>query len=48
MKKNNKKEQIEDTTKYGEFIPSCFNWITIEKQKEKVRELENITKNKNR
>lgn len=34
----------EDTTKYGEFISSYFAWVSLPKQKEKVEELENITK----
>ena len=34
----------EDTTQYGEFISSYFAWITLEKQKEIAKELENITK----
>ncbi len=34
----------EDTTKYGEFISSYFAWITLEKQKETAKELENVTK----
>ncbi len=34
----------EDTTKYGEFISSYFAWITLEKQKETAKNLENITK----
>ena len=41
MKKNNKDvkseigniEEIEDVTKYGEFISSYFSWITLEEQK---------------
>lgn len=36
----------EDSTKYGEFISSYFAWISLPKQKEKVEELENITKKK--
>lgn len=36
----------EDVTKYGEFISSYFAWIPLEKQKEKVEELQEITKNK--
>lgn len=36
----------EDSTKYGEFISSYFAWVSLPKQKEKVEELENITKNK--
>lgn len=39
------KREKEDTTKYGEFISSFFGWVTPEKQKDKVEELENITKN---
>lgn len=34
----------EDKTKYGEFISSYFAWITLEKQKEEARKLEEITK----
>ena len=36
----------EDITKSGEFISSFFSWNTLEGQKEKVRELENIAKPK--
>lgn len=47
-KQENKEEKMyengEDTTKYGEFISSYFSWIPLEKQKEKVRELQDITK----
>ena len=43
--KNNEKK-IEDATKYGEFIPTFFNWETIKEQKEKVEEMEKMTKNK--
>lgn len=39
-----KKEKIEDTTKYGEFIPSYFAWIDTNKQKDVVEKLEKITK----
>ena len=31
--------QIEDTTKYGEFMSSYFKWITPEEQKEKAKKL---------
>ena len=34
----------EDATKYGEFISSYFAWVWLPDQKEKVKELENITK----
>ena len=46
MDKKSKREKIEDITKYGEFIPSFFNWMTVDKQKEKAKEMENMTKNK--
>lgn len=38
----------EDATKYGEFISSYFAWISLPDQKEKVEELENITKKENK
>ena len=34
----------EDATQYGEFISSYFAWVSPSEQKEKVKELENITK----
>ena len=27
---------VEDTTKYGEFVSSYFAWVPLEKQKEKT------------
>ena len=36
----------EDATKYGEFISSYFAWVPLEKQKEKVKRLQKITKKK--
>lgn len=36
----------EDATKYGEFISSYFAWVSLPEQKEKVEELEEITKKK--
>lgn len=38
------KEEIEDATQYGEFIPSYFAWLTLEQQKEIAEKLSNITK----
>lgn len=38
----------EDSTKYGEFISSYFAWVSLPDQKEKVEELENITKKKDK
>lgn len=53
---NNKKSQtnrmkeeigeIEDASKYGEFISSYFAWMTLERQKELAKKLEDIDKNK--
>ena len=39
--------EIEDATKYGEFIASYFGWISMEKQKKRAKELEDITKDEN-
>ena len=52
MEKRNKENQNdnrihevgEDSTKYGEFISSYFAWVSLPNQKEKVEELENMTK----
>lgn len=38
------KEKKENTTKYGEFITSYFEWLPIEKQKEKAKEMDEMTK----
>ena len=53
-KKQKKEEQVEygiaevgeDGTKYGEFISSYFAWVSLPEQKEKVEELQDITKQK--
>lgn len=55
-KKEEKEKQIEygvaevgeDATKYGEFISSYFAWVSLPEQKEKVEELEDITKKEKR
>ena len=39
-------EEMEDVTKYGEFVSSYFAWMTLEEQKDKVKQMENITKKK--
>jgi len=39
-----RKREAEDATKYGEFVCSYFNWISLDKQKEVVDELEEMTK----
>ncbi len=38
--------EIEDTTKYGEFVSSYFAWLTLDRQKKTANKLENITKDK--
>ena len=47
-KEKRRKREAEDTTKYGEFVCSYFNWISLDKQKEVVKELENMTKENNK
>lgn len=39
-------EMSEDKTKYGEWIASYFTWITLEEQKEKAKELNDMTNKK--
>lgn len=39
-----KKEEIEDTTEYGEFITTYNKWLTPKRQKEIAKNLEDITK----
>lgn len=36
-------EDMEDVTKYGEFISSYFAWISPERQKKRAKEMENMT-----
>ena len=43
--KNFKKE---NTTKYGEFIPTYFEWKSPEAQKKRADELNNMTKKSNK
>ncbi len=43
-KKKIENEEIEDATKYGEFISSYFAWLTPEKQKNKAKEMDDMTK----
>ena len=53
-KKEEKEKQVEygvaevgeDATKYGEFISSYFAWVSLPEQKEKVEDLQDITKAK--
>jgi len=53
-KREDKEKQVEiaisevgeDATKYGEFISSYFAWVSLPQQKDRVSELENMTKKK--
>lgn len=38
--KNKKKKNI---TKYGEFVPTFHGWLGLSKQKQRAKELENMT-----
>ena len=40
--------EIEDATKYREFVSSYFAWLTLGKQKRRAEELENMTSNNNK
>ena len=42
-----KDEEMEDVTKYGEFVTSYFAWVTPERQKKRAKELDNMTKKDN-
>ena len=37
-------KEIEDGTKYGEFVSSYFAWLTLERQKKNAKEMENMKK----
>ena len=41
-----KNENEEDVTKYGEFVSSYFAWLTPERQKKRAKEIDNMTKQK--
>lgn len=36
-------EESEDVTKYEEFVSSYFAWLTLERQKDRTKEMENMT-----
>ena len=38
--------EIEDATKYGEFVSSYFAWLTLDVQKKKAKEMDEMTKSK--
>ena len=46
MKEEIGKIDTEDVTKYGEFVSSYFAWLSLEKQKENAKRIEDITDNK--
>ena len=48
MDNKNEIEVGEDGTKYGEFVSSYFAWISLPKQKENAKRLEEITKKDNK
>lgn len=37
-------ENSKNTTKYGEFVCSYYQWLPLEKQKEQAKKLSEITK----
>ena len=41
-----KEKKRENKTKYGEEIPSMYNWLPIDKQKQKAKKLADVTKDK--
>ncbi len=48
MDNKNEIEVGENGTKYGEFVSSYFAWISLPKQKENAKRLEEITKKDNK
>ena len=46
MNNDDDDDEIEDSTKYGEFVSSYFAWLTLDGQKERAKELDKMTKNK--
>ncbi len=41
---NYEDDEMEDTTKYGEFVSSYFAWLTLDGQKERANDLDKMTK----
>lgn len=39
-------QEIEDATKYGEFVSSYFAWLTLERQKDNASKMQEMTKEK--
>lgn len=48
MKIDKKNSIREDTTKYGEFVCTEYQWLPIEKQKEQAKKMANMTKKEKR
>jgi hypothetical protein len=44
LKNDNK--NLEDSTKYGEFVSSYFAWVPLEEQKKNAKQFEKLTKGK--
>ena len=47
MEKKEEHDNISNTTKYGEQVCSEFAWLPLDKQKEKAKKFDKITKNNN-
>lgn len=42
-------DELEDATKYGEFVSSYFAWLTLDGQKERAKEMQEMgNKKKNK
>ncbi len=44
--KENDKQKKKLNKNYGEFIPTEFNWVSLDKQKEIANKLNKVTKKK--
>lgn len=44
----NDEDEIEDATKYGEFVSSYFAWLTLDGQKERADKLDKMTTEKSK
>ena len=44
MKKSEDELKKENTTKYGEFVCTEYQWLPLEKQKEQAGKMANMTK----
>ena len=44
MKKSEDELKKENTTKYGEFVCTEYQWLPLEKQKEQADKMANMTK----